>query len=81
MKEGFHGGQGCALMCLASLSARRADLFLPLLRDQYLSLCLNQRPAEVFAGCYLNDTKVHFEKQSCSQGETDSCLAMNHTWV
>lgn len=60
---GLDGGQGCPLRCLASLSAGSADLFfffffLFLLGDRYPSLCLNQRPVEAFAGCYLNDTKL-----------------------
>lgn len=40
--------------------------------DQYLSLCLNQRPAEVFVGCYLNDTMVQFENRAAVRGKTDS---------
>lgn len=53
----------------------------PLLCDQYPSLCLNQRPAEVFAGCYLNDTKVRFENRAAVEARLTAGLAMNHTWV
>lgn len=81
--EGFYAGQRCVLEVISLALTRPclACFSLPLLCDQYLSLHLNQRPAEVFAGCYIQDTKAHSENRAAVTTRLTAGLGANLTWV